>query len=100
MLIGSIRRILHDATSIRVCNSDPNRPSYVAMDADEGIVWVLDAELVLGVRHLSHVRRQRCSDQPDVSFNHLDHIIHLSVPYLFGNAKREPFGRVERNMRR
>ena len=28
----------------------------------------------------------RCSDQPDISFDHLDHIIHLPVPYLFGNA--------------
>lgn len=41
-----------------------------------------------------------CSDQPDVSFDRLDHFIHLSVPYLFGHAKSEAFDRMERNMRR
>jgi hypothetical protein len=41
---------------------------------------------------------QVCSEQPDVAFHGLDHRIHLAVPYLLGNAQREAFGGVERNM--
>jgi hypothetical protein len=57
------------------------------------------ADLEPLVRH-GNAAAQRCSDQPDVMFDRLDHFVHLSVPYLFGNAKSEAFGRVERNMRR
>ena len=40
------------------------------------------------------------SDQPDVTFDRLDHIVHLSAPDLFGHAKGKAFGGVQRNMRR
>src|SRR5271163_1901218 len=39
-------------------------------------------------------------DQPDVSFDRFDYVVHLSIPYLFGHAKREALGGVEGNMRR
>src|SRR3984885_9626571 len=39
------------------------------------------------------------SDQSDVPFDRLDHIVHLSAPQLLGHAKSETFGCVERNMR-
>src|ERR1700691_5019966 len=39
------------------------------------------------------------SDQSDVTFDRLDHIVHLSAPDLFGHAKGKAFGGVERNMR-
>lgn len=44
--------------------------------------------------------RPACSKQPYISFRSFDHIIHLSAPYLLGQAKGEAFGCVERNMRR
>jgi hypothetical protein len=43
---------------------------------------------------------QICSDQPEVPFDRLDHVVHLPAPYLFGHAESEALGRVERNMRR
>ena len=42
----------------------------------------------------------RYSEQPYVTFGSLDHVVHLSAPYLFGKAKGEAFGCAERNMRR
>jgi hypothetical protein len=39
------------------------------------------------------------SDQSYVPFDRLDHLVHLSAPHLFGKAKSEAFGRVERYMR-
>jgi hypothetical protein len=44
--------------------------------------------------------RQTCSDQPDVPFDRLDHVVHLPAPDLFGHAESEALGRVERNVRR
>ena len=53
MLIGGMRRILPDANVHRLCNRDYYLLSGVAIDEarrafEEDILWVLDAELVLG----------------------------------------------------
>ncbi len=48
--------------------------------------------------HSFRVRRR--SDKPNITFDRLDHIVHLSIPYLLGKAKGESLGRVQRNMRR
>jgi|HubBroStandDraft_4_1064222.scaffolds.fasta_scaffold36343_2 hypothetical protein len=44
--------------------------------------------------------RRFYSDQPDVAFDRFDHGVHLPGQHLFGEAKREALGRMERNMRR
>jgi hypothetical protein len=50
--------------------------------------------------HLLILRTNSRSNQLDIPFDRLDHVVHLAVPDLFGHAKGETLGRVERDMRR
>jgi hypothetical protein len=89
--------VLQETRRKKLCGSRTRKNAWIPATKDERYFWFRYSQ---DPKYNENAAVQRCSDEPDVTFDRLDHRVHLPGPYLFGKAKGEAFGRVKRNMRR